>query len=134
MDSEMRNCPFCGERCATLEVTQGDKWGGYVPGCLEVRTGYNDADDAPWRAEAIAAIAALDATPPETADERQAAIVARLGPGEFFADGDRFDLVFRPGGGSYSGADVIVGRFACGDTAYWLPGFVAELLNREWRR
>lgn len=48
-------CPFCGEQCAEIEVTQGMKWGGYVPGCLEVRTGYNMDDDAPWRGEAATA-------------------------------------------------------------------------------
>jgi len=48
-------CPFCGEQCATLLINQGDKWAHYEPSCLEVRTGYDLSDDAPWRAEAIAA-------------------------------------------------------------------------------
>ena len=48
-------CPFCGEQCAEIQVTQGMKWGSYVPGCLEVRTSYNMDDNAPWRDEAIAA-------------------------------------------------------------------------------
>lgn len=51
----LKPCPFCGEQCATLIVNQGDKWAHYEPTCLEVRTGYNLSDDAPWRAEAIAA-------------------------------------------------------------------------------
>lgn len=53
----------------------------------------------------------------------------RLGQGEFFVNGDTFDLIFRPGGGSYTGADKIVARMACGETAYWLPAAVATLLN-----
>ena len=48
-------CPFCGEQCAMLLINQGDKWAHYEPTCLEVRTGYNLSNDAPWRDEAIAA-------------------------------------------------------------------------------
>jgi hypothetical protein len=48
-------CPFCGKQCAQLIIDQGDKWAHYEPSCLEVRTRYNVSDDAPWRAEAIAA-------------------------------------------------------------------------------
>ena len=55
MDDELKPCPFCGEQCADLDVTPGDKWAKYEPTCLDVRTGYNMAEDAPWRAEAIAA-------------------------------------------------------------------------------
>jgi hypothetical protein len=57
-----------------------------------------------------------------------------LGPGEFFVDGDNFDLIFRPRGGNYGGADKIVARMACGDTAYSLPSVVATLLNDAWNR
>jgi hypothetical protein len=53
----------------------------------------------------------------------------RMGPGEFFVDGDKFDLIFRPDGGSYGGDDKIVARMACGETAYFLPSIVARLLN-----
>ena len=48
-------CPFCGRQCATLLIDQGTKWAHYEPSCLEVRTGYNLSNDAPWRDEAIAA-------------------------------------------------------------------------------
>lgn len=48
-------CGHCGEQCADLMIDQGDKWAHYSASCLEVRTGYNLSDDAPWRAEAIAA-------------------------------------------------------------------------------
>jgi len=48
-------CPFCGKQCAQLVIDQGDKWSHYEPSCLEVRTGYNISEDAPWRDEAIAA-------------------------------------------------------------------------------
>jgi len=48
-------CPFCGGQCAQLVIDQGDKWAHYEPSCLEVRTSYNVSDNAPWRAEAIAA-------------------------------------------------------------------------------
>lgn len=48
-------CGHCGEQCATLVIDQGDKWAHYEPSCLEVRTGYDLSDDAPWRDEAIAA-------------------------------------------------------------------------------
>lgn len=53
-----------------------------------------------------------------------------LGPGEFYANGDKFELVFSPGPTSLLNAHIVVGKFACGDTAYWLPGLVAALLNR----
>lgn len=56
----------------------------------------------------------------------------KLGKGEFFVDGDKFDLIFRPGGGNYGGADKIVARMACGDTAYWLPSLVARFLNGQF--
>ena len=52
---QLEPCPFCGERCANLVIDQGDKWAHYEPSCLEVRTGYDLSNDAPWRAEAIAA-------------------------------------------------------------------------------
>ena len=53
----------------------------------------------------------------------------RISGGEFFVDGDKFDLIFRPGGGNYGGADKVVARMACGDTAYWLPSLIARFLN-----
>lgn len=56
-------------------------------------------------------------------------LLTKLGEGEFYAQGDRFDLVFRPGGGSYAGGDIVVAKMACGETAHWLPGLVATLLN-----
>lgn len=55
MQSELKQCPFCSEQCATLVIDQGDKWAHYEPSCLEVRTGYDLSDDAAWRAEAITA-------------------------------------------------------------------------------
>ena len=48
-------CPHCGKQCADLIIDQGDKWAHYSASCLEVRTGYNISDDAPWRDYAIAA-------------------------------------------------------------------------------
>jgi hypothetical protein len=51
----LKPCPFCGRQCATLLIDQGTKWAHYEPSCLEVRTGYNLSNDAPWRDEAIAA-------------------------------------------------------------------------------
>ena len=51
--SEVLPCPFCGECCQ--ELVSDIKWAGYAPTCLEVRTGYDDSELAPWRAEAIAA-------------------------------------------------------------------------------
>jgi hypothetical protein len=57
------------------------------------------------------------------------AIKGKIGDGEFFVDGNKFDLIFRPGGGCYGGGDKIVARMACGETAYWLPSLVARLLN-----
>lgn len=51
----LKPCGHCGEQCADLIIDQGDKWAHYSASCLEVRTGYNLSDDAPWRAEAIAA-------------------------------------------------------------------------------
>ena len=51
----LKPCPHCGKQCADLIIDQGDKWAHYSASCLEVRTGYNISDDAPWRVEAIAA-------------------------------------------------------------------------------
>lgn len=70
---DMKECPFCGgdDVVTVLDREQGQKWG--FAGCNscaargpEVRTGYDTADEAPWRAEAIAewnrrAIPAADA-------------------------------------------------------------------------
>lgn len=58
---------------------------------------------------------------------------AGLGDGEFFVDGDRFDLVFRPGGGNFSSYDKIVARCATGETAYKLPAIIADALNAALR-
>lgn len=52
---QLKPCPFCGEHCAALVVDQGDKWARYEPSCLEVRTGYDLGDNAPWRTELSAA-------------------------------------------------------------------------------
>lgn len=54
-DTELKPCPFCGGQCAQLVIDQGDKWAHYEPSCLEVRTGYNVSDNAPWIADAITA-------------------------------------------------------------------------------
>ncbi len=54
-DPKLEPCPFCGENCADLIVNQGTKWAHYEPACLEVRAGYDMAEDAAWRVEAIAA-------------------------------------------------------------------------------
>ena len=62
-------CPFCGEQCAILVIDQGDKWAHYEPDCLEVRTGYNLASDAEWRAKAINAW---------NTRTREAALLARI--------------------------------------------------------
>ena len=51
----LKPCPHCGKQCADLIIDQGDKWAHYSASCLEVRTGYNISDDAPWHDEAIAA-------------------------------------------------------------------------------
>ena len=61
-------------------------------------------------------------------DELREAL-SRIGEGEFYANGDTFDLYFRPGGGSFAGNDKIVAKMACGDTAHYLPSIVARALN-----
>ena len=53
MVDTLKNCPFCGEQCATLEINQGYKWAHYEAGCLEVCTGYIMDEGANWRTEAI---------------------------------------------------------------------------------
>jgi len=50
----LRECPFCGEMCAEMHISPGDKWAQFIPSCLEVRTGYDISDDATWHKEAIA--------------------------------------------------------------------------------
>jgi Lar family restriction alleviation protein len=63
MSDDLKPCPFCteGKSVSTyFDHEQGDKWGyAACDACEsrgpEVRTGYDPADDAPWRAEAIAA-------------------------------------------------------------------------------
>jgi Lar family restriction alleviation protein len=60
IDTALLPCQFCGCADVATEVDrdQGNKW-GYTTcnGCAargpEVRTGYDEAQDAPWRAEAI---------------------------------------------------------------------------------
>ncbi len=63
MSDDLKPCPFCtdGKSVSTyFDHEQGDKWGyAACDACgsrgPEVRTNYDRADDAPWRAEAIAA-------------------------------------------------------------------------------
>jgi Lar family restriction alleviation protein len=63
MSDDLKPCPFCteGKSVSTyFDHEQGDKWGyASCDACgsrgPEVRTNYDRADDAPWRAEAIAA-------------------------------------------------------------------------------
>lgn len=62
MSEALKSCPFCGGTDAETEVDklQGTKWGRVVCRSCgacgeEVRTGYDQSPDAPWRAEAIAA-------------------------------------------------------------------------------
>jgi hypothetical protein len=62
-------------------------------------------------------------------EEAATKLRGKLGEGEFYAQGDRFELIFRPGGGSFAGLDQVVAKMACGETAYWLPGLIARLLN-----
>ena len=60
-DDKPLPCPFCGNNTVytAVDAGQGNKWGfahcgqcGAQSG--DVRTGYDEALDAPWRAEAIA--------------------------------------------------------------------------------
>ena len=61
MSDDLKPCPFCteGKSVSTyFDHEQGDKWGyAACDACgsrgPEVRTGYDRADDALWRAEAI---------------------------------------------------------------------------------
>ena len=62
----LKPCPHCGKQCADLIIDQGDKWAQYSASCLGVRTGYNLSDDAPWRAEAIAAYNTRQTTQSDT--------------------------------------------------------------------
>jgi Lar family restriction alleviation protein len=63
MTDDLKPCPFCtdGKSVSTyFDHEQGDKWGyAACDACgsrgPEVRTNYDRANDAPWRAEAIAA-------------------------------------------------------------------------------
>jgi hypothetical protein len=59
----------------------------------------------------------------------------RLGDGEFYVNGDTFDLIWRPGPPprNFASLDQIVARMACGETAHWLPSIVAQLLNAALR-
>jgi Lar family restriction alleviation protein len=61
IDDKPLPCPFCGNNTVytAVDAGQGNKWGfahcgqcGAQAG--DVRTGYDEALDAPWRAEAIA--------------------------------------------------------------------------------
>ena len=84
--------------------------------------------DPDWpRRIAAQALATLSKPEPAAVGE----VCEKLGQGEFFVDGDKFDLIFRPGGGNYGGADKIVARMACGETAYWLPSLIARFLNGQ---
>lgn len=84
-------CGHCGEQCATLVIDQGDKWAHYEPSCLEVRTGYDLSDDAPWRAEAIAAWNTRQPTQSDALreeNERLRALLARtVNLAEVYAEG-----------------------------------------------
>lgn len=86
-----------------------------------------------WTAPYVAAVNQFDSHPAQSRgqafDGEGEAIKGKIGDGEFFVDGNKFDLIFRPGGGCYGGGDKIVARMACGETAYWLPSLVARLLN-----
>ena len=60
--TDLLPCPFCGASPPTTveDREQGNKWGfAFCPECAargpEVRTRYDLAPDAPWRADAIAA-------------------------------------------------------------------------------
>jgi hypothetical protein len=62
IDTDTARCPFCGVVDVTTELDreQGTKWGFAVcGGCAargpEVRTEYAKENDAPWRADALAA-------------------------------------------------------------------------------
>lgn len=52
---ELLPCPFCGKACQSFQTDSSGKWGRIEPSCLEVRTGYNIFEDAPWKKEAAAA-------------------------------------------------------------------------------
>jgi len=102
--------------------------GGYAGSCV---CGHLFAGRILWEARSAWAdhvIAALTAQA-HPAGDGAARGLEKLGPGEFYVDGDKFDLIFRPGGGCYAGDDQIVARMACGETAYYLPSVVARLLN-----
>lgn len=58
MPSEVKPCPFCGHPRVLYRLTDGYKWGAAMCGqcgatACEVRTGYNQSDDAPWHARAL---------------------------------------------------------------------------------
>ena len=84
-------CPFCGRQCATLLIDQGTKWAHYEPSCLEVRTGYNLSNDAPWRDEAIAVYNTRQPTQSDALreeNERLRALLARtVNLAEVYAEG-----------------------------------------------
>ncbi len=74
-----------------LLINQGDKWAHYEPTCLEVRTGYNLSNDAPWRDEAIAAWNTRQPTQSDALreeNERLRALLARtVNLAEVYAEG-----------------------------------------------
>lgn len=53
MNEKLLPCPFCGLDCSSFVVDQGGKWGRLEPTCLEVRTKYDETENAPWKKEAI---------------------------------------------------------------------------------
>ena len=53
---------------------------------------------------------------------------AGLRDGDYFVDGDRYHVIFRPGGGSFSGADEIVCSCATGEGALKRATMICDLL------
>jgi Lar family restriction alleviation protein len=104
MSDDLKPCPFCteGKSVSTyFDHEQGDKWGyAACDACEsrgpEVRTGYDPADDAPWRAEAIAAWNTRIPDPSiEALTEQLEAARADAKEAEAYADelaGDQVDL------------------------------------------
>jgi len=56
--SKSKPCPFCGSKDLSFRMNQGDKWGFVVCNTCaaqgpEVRTSYDDSENAPWHNDAI---------------------------------------------------------------------------------
>lgn len=107
-EPDLKPCPFCteGKTVSTyFDPEQGDKWGyASCDACgargPEVRTNYDRDDNAPWRAEAIAAWnrRALTVTPHDPAKVQ--ALVAALQP--FASCADELDHETRETGREYT--------------------------------